>query len=254
MNVKKMITISTTALILLSGIATADISDKIEKNYDFNKDGKISISNINGDVTIEACDCTQLKLIAHISASDQETRDRISLKIKATQSSFSVETRYAKRDKKWYRKDRHSEVVYHLRVPNDVNLREIELVNGDLNISGVTGTLEAELVNGKLKSDGLTSDTKISVVNGDIELSFKNLSNANSVDLESVNGNIIVSLPRNASAKISAETVSGRISNEFGLKVNKGQWVGADMSGTIGGGRVSIDMENVNGKIQLKRQ
>jgi DUF4097 and DUF4098 domain-containing protein YvlB len=145
-------------------------------------------------------------------------------------------------------------VVYHLRVPNDVNLREIELVNGDLNISGVTGTLEAELVNGKLKSDGLTSDTKISVVNGDIELSFKNLSNANSVDLESVNGNIIVSLPRNASAKISAETVSGRISNEFGLKVNKGQWVGAGMSGTIAGGRVSIDMENVNGKIQLKRQ
>ena len=254
MKTKNVITISATILVLLSGIAEADISDTIEKSYAFDSAGKVSISNINGDVTIEACDCTQLKFSAHITASDQETRDSISLKIKASQSSFSVETKYAKRDKTWRGKDRHSEVVYHLSVPNNANLHGIELVNGDLNIAGVTGRLEAELVNGELKSDGLTSDTKISVVNGDIELTFKNLDNAKRVDLESVNGSIIVSLPSDASAKISAETVSGRISNEFGLKVNKGQWVGSDMSGTIGDGKVVIDMENVNGKIWLKRQ
>ena len=253
MNFKNAITIPATALTLLSGIAIADVTDKIEKTYTFDIDGKVSLSNINGDVFITACDCKKLTLSALITASDQETRDRISLKIKANESSFSVETKYAERDKEWHRKDRQSEVVFHLSVPKGANLNDIELVNGDLDISGVTGKLNADLVNGRLSSDGLTSDTKIEMVNGNINLSFKNLNNAKNVDLEAVNGDIIVSLPSNASAKISAETVSGRISNEFGLKVNKGQWVGSDMNGTIGDGRVDIKMENVNGRIALQK-
>ena len=253
MNFKKSIIIPAAALTLISGIATADVTDKIEKTYDFDKNGKVSLSNINGDVFIKACDCKKLTLLALITASDQETRDRISVKIKASKSKLSVETKYAERDNNWHNKNRSSEVVYHLSVPNDVNLNNIELVNGSLKISGVTGKLNADLVNGELRSDGLTSDTKIDMVNGDIEVSFESLDNAKNVNLESVNGDIIVSLPSDAGAKISAETVSGRISNEFGLKVNKGQWVGSDMSGTIGNGKVDIKMENVNGKIQLKR-
>ncbi len=235
-----------------AGIATAEVTDVIEKSLEFDSNGKISLSNINGDVSIRACDCTQLSLTATITTSDQATRDRISIDIDASESRFSVETKYAKRDKSYHSRNTRSEVVYELSVPNDVRLRDIDLVNGDLDIRGVTGSLDADLVNGELISDGMTSDTNVSLVNGDMEITFANLDNTDKIKLESVNGDIVVRIPSDANVEVSADTVSGRITNDFGLKVHKGRYVGSDMRGVLGDGSISLSMENVNGKISLE--
>lgn len=235
-----------------SFVASADVTDVIEKSYDFSNDGKVNLSNVNGDVRIDSCDCSQLQLKATIEASDQETRDRITIEIDADSDEISVKTKYAKRDKDWNNRNRHSKVTYELTVPSGVALSDIDLVNGDLTIEGVKGKLNANLVNGDLRSDGLTSNTEANTVNGDIKLVFSDLSDAGKIILNSVNGDIIASLPSHANAKVSAETVSGRISNEFGLKVNKHKWVGSDMEGVIGDGSVTIKMNNVNGRINLK--
>lgn len=233
-----------------SGLVSADITDTIDKSYDFDANGRISLSNVNGDVTIAACDCNQVRLVATITASDQETRDRISVKIKSSNSKLSVKTKYENNDD--YKNNGHSKVVYQLSVPNEVSLDSISLVNGDLKIERVTGELDVELVNGDLKSDGMTSNTDVSLVNGDMNLTFANLSNAKKIKLESVNGAIVVRLPSDANVDVSAETVSGNISNDFGLNVNKGKYVGSDMHGQLGDGSVSLSMDNVNGKIRLK--
>jgi len=243
-----------TAVILAgyTSLASADITDVIEKSYDFGKNGRISLSNINGDVAITACDCDQVKITATVSASDQETRDRIKVKVNASGSKLSIETKYAKQDNSHRNKNNNSSVEYKLSVPNDVALDQIELVNGDLTIRGVTGELDAELVNGELTSDGMTANTEVELVNGDMEITFQSLDHADKIKLESVNGDIIVRLPSDANFNVDAETVSGRISNEFGIEVNKGRYVGSDMKGMIGNGSVSLSMENVNGRIQLK--
>jgi DUF4097 and DUF4098 domain-containing protein YvlB len=241
------------AILLLAAytsFASADITDVIDKTYDFNDKGRISLSNVNGNVSIIGCDCQQVHLIATIAASDQQTRDRISVKINASESKLSIKTKYAEQESGHHR-NKHSKVVYSLSVPNHVELDQIELVNGDLTISGITGKLDAELVNGELKSDGMTSNTEVSLVNGDMQLTFGNLSNAKKIKLESVNGNIVVKLPSDANVSVSAETVSGKISNDFGLTVNEGRYVGSDMRGSIGDGSVRLDIENVNGRIQL---
>lgn len=235
-----------------TGFASADITDVIDKSYDFDNDGRISLSNINGNVTITACGCDQVNLIARVTASDQETRDRITVDINASQSKLSVKTKYSKKDREYHNRNNHSEVVYELSVPDNVELDQIELVNGDLTITGVTGKLDADLVNGELKSDGMTSDTEVSLVNGDMQITFENLSNASKVKLDSVNGDIVVNLPGDANVEVSADTVSGKISNDFGLTVNEGRYVGSDMRGVIGDGSVRLTMENVNGRIKLK--
>lgn len=235
-----------------TSFASADITDVIDKSYDFDNDGRISLSNINGNVSITACGCDQVHLIATITASDQETRDRINIDINASQSKFSVKTKYEKKDREYHNRNNHSDVVYQLSVPNNVELDQIELVNGDLTISGVTGKLDADLVNGELKSDGMTADTQVSLVNGDMQITFENLNNASKIKLDSVNGDIVVNLPADANVDVSADTVSGKISNDFGLTVNEGRYVGSDMRGVIGDGSVRLTMENVNGRIKLK--
>ena len=231
--------------------ASADVTDVIEKSFEFDQQGRISLSNVNGNVTIAACDCSQVHLTATITASDQETRDRIEVKINASSKKLSIETKYAKTDHR-HSRNNHSEVIYALRVPNKVQLDEIQLVNGDLKISGVSGKLNADMVNGDLISDANMADTEVSMVNGDMKISFQDLTSVERIKLESVNGDIVVKMPSNADLDVSAETVSGDISNDFGIKVHKGRYVGSDMHGRVGNGTVNLSMENVNGKIQLK--
>jgi len=252
MNINKKLSLAALTLASLTTFASADVTDIIKKQYDFNKDGKISLSNINGSVSIVACDCNQVNLTATIVASDQEARDRISIDIEASNSRLSIETNYKNKKNYFYNRKEHSKVTYHLSVPNQVSLKDISLINGNLNISGVTGKLTADLINGTLKSDGMTSNTKINMINGDMDITFKSLANAHKIKLESINGAIVVHLPSDANVKVAAETISGRISNDFGLKVHKGRFVGSDMHGVIGDGSVKLSMNNINGKIKLK--
>ncbi len=136
-------------------------------------------------------------------------------------------------------------------MPDDVRLDGIELVNGSLEIKGVTGEFDAELVNGNLKSDGLTSSTRVEMVNGDMDIQYTNFDNAKAINLESVNGDIKLHLLAGTNATINAEIVSGQISNEFGMEVIKHKYVGSEMHGTIGNGGVEIALENVNGRIAV---
>lgn len=241
-------------LTIFTATASADVVDVIEKKFDFNNNGRISLSNINGDVNISACDCTQVHLSATISASDQESRDRISVDIKASQKRLSIETKYAKQERKHRSRNNYSEVVYVLKVPNEVELDDIELVNGDLTVSRISGKLNAELVNGQFRTDTGMSNTEVSTVNGNIEIEFRELNNVDKVKLESVNGNITVQMPSTAGFDVSAETVSGSISNQFGLTVHKGRYVGSDMRGTVGDGSINLSMENINGRIKLQSE
>ena len=54
------------------------------------------------------------------------------------------------------------------------------------------------------------------------------------------------------SADVRAETVNGRISNDFGIEVHKGKYVGSSMNGAVGAGGPTIELETVNGAIHLR--
>lgn len=250
---KKLGAMSAFLAITLSHAAFADVTDTIERTISFDHDGRIQLSNINGNVTINACNCSEVTLLAEIEASSQEVRERILVEIDESQSELRIRTKYKKRGDRPSWNNERSQVTYTLSVPNQVRLDDIELVNGDLTIRGVSGELVADLVNGELESDGGTSSTRVNMVNGDMTIKFDDLNQAKHVDLDSVNGRIDLYLPANSNATINAETVSGRISNDFGIEVIKHKYVGSDMRGTIGNGDVRINLENVNGKIAVNR-
>jgi len=235
----------TSAFTLLS--ASAKVQDEINQVYDFSANGEINLSNINGDVRISACDCSQVTLRAQIMASNQELRDRISVEIDANESRLDVKTRYEKSSKHNYGQSR---VDYTLTVPNTVNLDDIELVNGNLTISGVSGKLGAELVNGHLDSDGSSSDIDVDAVNGDIDIRVENFAHLKRIELNSVNGAIKLRLPNADDISLDASSVNGSLSNEFGIPVKKHKWVGSSMKSTQRGS-VDIELETVNGSIRV---
>ena len=52
-----------------------------------------------------------------------------------------------------------------------------------------------------------------------------------------MNGRLHVTLPSDANAEVEASTVSGNISNDFGLTVDRHQYVGHSLHGQLGSRR-----------------
>ena len=88
---------------------------------------------------------------------------------------------------------------------------------------------------------------------GSLGVSLSALEAGQSVTLESVNGSLELSIPGYADADVEAETVHGRIKNDFGLEAERGRWVGSSLKGTLGRGGARIELENVNGSINIRQ-
>jgi DUF4097 and DUF4098 domain-containing protein YvlB len=242
-------TMITAAVCFLSvGMAFAgNYTETFDQSYALGSGGRFGLENINGDVTIEAWDQDEVRVYAVKSASSPDRLAKLLIEVEASSSGVFVETKYpSSRDLDIADRHGHSEVEYTVTVPRSAVLDGVELVNGNLLVDGVEGGMDADTVNGWISVRGAAGEIELETVNGGIELRLGSYV-ADEIDLSSVNGSVEVFLT--GSADVRAETVNGRIRNDFGIEVKKGKYVGSSMNGTIGGGGVSIDIETVNGGI-----
>ena len=247
---------------VLCAAAWATAIDRFEESIDktvaLAANGTVSLDNINGDVTIEVWDRSEVRIQAVKEASSQELLDGLKVEIHAGADVVRIDTDYPsnKRSRDGFDdhergERRHMKVEYTLTVPRTATVSGVDLVNGNLMIVGVEGGVDAETVNGNIVVRESAGDASLSTVNGGIELYVDRLGYGERVDLEAVNGSIDLYLAASAGADINAETVNGRLSNDLGIDVRKGKYVGASFSGSVGGGGARVDLETVNGKIAV---
>lgn len=252
---RRLVRRSALCLIALSAALAPLAAGAAERNwqqsYPIAADGALSLSNINGDVTIRGTSGDQITVTATIKASKESDLDTVDVDVDAGKRHVRIETDYSKKRGRWG--NSYASVEYDIEVPKGIELEEIELVNGSLELSNLSGRIEASLVNGSLEAEGLSGSVELETVNGRVEATFDDLSGAQRIDLESVNGSIQLNLPDDVDATIDATTVHGKISNDFGLRVDKGEYVGSDLKGTLGSGAARISLENVNGSIKIRR-
>ncbi len=234
-----------------------DETERFEQSYPLNANGRVSVSNINGSITVEAWDKKEVKLEAVKTADSRETLADVELQIDARPDSFSVETDYSSwknRDggQRW--KDKRLRVDFRLMVPRGANLNEIESVNGSITLSNFTNYTKASAVNGQVKATNLRGTAILSTVNGTTEADFDGVQANSKISLSTVNGSVNLLVPSDVNATVKADTVNGNINNDFGLPVRKGQYVGRDLYGRIGNGEAQIKLESVNGGLSIKRK
>lgn len=243
------------ALLVATGVS-ADVRETEEHSFAIDPGGRISLENINGDVSVTGGSGDRVEVIAHKKAGKQEYLDELEVAISAEDDYIRIETRHPDSDDSWFSwgNDGGGSVSYELTVPARVNLDTIETINGEVEISGVTGLVKAETVNGDLNVSGLGSNVDLETTNGGITAEFDRLGAGQKVKADTVNGRIIIRLPADASARVRAETVNGSIdADDFGLEADKG-FVGRDLEGRIGSGEGSIRLDTVNGSIRLRKK
>ena len=232
----------------------ADETERFAQNYPLNADGKVSVSNVNGSITIETWDQPEVRFEYVKSGKTKESLAEVEVRIDARQDAFSVETDYGDRKQRKSGYGSNLEIEYRLTVPRRAVLDEIETVNGSVSITNAENTTKASAVNGEVKGINLRGAANLSTVNGTVTAVFDQLATGSRINLETVNGSVNLMIPSDANATLKAETVNGKISNDFNLPVRKGQYVGSDLYGRLGGGEISIKMESVNGSLSVRHQ
>jgi DUF4097 and DUF4098 domain-containing protein YvlB len=227
------------------------LTEEFHQTYTITPDGRVELSNINGDVHISSWDQNEVKVDAVKYADTKEQLDEAKIEVDASKDSVSIRTKYPDHDHtfNWGSHNNPASVEYTITVPRTVRLDEISLVNGALDVTGVTGEVRASCVNGRLDAKNLAGEAKLSTVNGGLDASFDQLA-SNSIELNSVNGGIGLTIPSDSNARIEANTVSGGIDNDFGLHVSH-HFVGHNLDGELGSGGAHIHLSDVNGRIDI---
>lgn len=250
MYLKTSLTIA--ALVFSSWAAAQDVSEEFHQTYTLSPGGSFALSNINGAVKITGWDRSEVRIDAVKTADTRERLDELKIEVEAAADRVAVHTRYPQGSGSRGRNG-HGSVAYTISIPRSARISKVELVNGALAVEGCTGDMEASTVNGEIQASGPGGNVNLSSVNGRIEAVMSRLDPARSVDLRTVNGEVRLVLPGNPSANLKASSVNGEITNDFGLAMVKGRFVGRSMEGQVGGGGASIQLKTVNGKINVSR-
>jgi DUF4097 and DUF4098 domain-containing protein YvlB len=229
------------------------LSEEFHQTYALTPDGRIELDNINGPVHISSWDQNQVKVDAVKYADTKERLEEAKIEIDARNDSISIRTKYPDHNQSWNwgSHNNPASVEYTLTVPRTARLDEIKLINGSLDVTGMSGEVNASCINGRLEAHDLSGRARLSTINGRLDARFGQLA-SNSVELNSVNGSVELTIPSDSKAELEADTVSGGINNDFGLHVNHHNFVGHDLRGELGSGGAHISLKNVNGRIEIR--
>jgi len=232
-----------------------ELTETFSQVYPLTATGRVNIANINGDVHINVWDQNSVKVEAIKRAYSRERLSEVTVDVQSAADILTIKTRYPE-DRNYSgrnREDSWASVEYTVTLPRHAQLDGAELVNGSLDVEGVQGSVRASLVNGNVKASDLGGEVKLSTVNGGIEANVAALATTKGVQMSSVNGSIVLIVPPGINADVKASTLHGAITNDLGLQVDDGQFIGHSLSGQIGSGGARIRLNNVNGSISIKR-
>lgn len=217
---------------------------EFRQTYTLGANGRVTIQNLYGDVSITAWDRDEVLVEATKRASDARRLDDARIIVEPASGTLSIHTQYTGADA-----EHPASVEYRIMVPRNATLEQIKLVNGGLSISGVAGPVKASSVNGSITADKLEGEAELSTVNGQLIAGFDRVSPSKAISLSSVNGPIKLSIPRDSRASVNARNLSGGIASDFG-HVARGEG-GHVLHTVVNRGGALIHLHNVNGGISI---
>src|SRR6266699_1670583 len=168
-------------LVLTLGAHASDhrgaLTEEFHQTYALTADGRVELDNINGPVHITSWDQNQVKVDAVKYADTKERLDEAQIEIDSRSNAISIRTRYPDHNQNWNwgSHNNPASVEYTLTVPRTVRLDEIKLINGSLDIAGVSGEVNASCINGRLEAHNLAGRARLSTINGHLDARFDQL-------------------------------------------------------------------------------
>ena len=282
----------------------AEVEEKTENTYQLDRDGKVYVENVSGDIIVKSWQKNEIKILARKTARDKNLFDKVHIDINRTDSNIRIITRYDKFLGMFQSAD--VSVYYDIFIPDRAQLRiksvsgnveareiggpvEAETITGKIdivsagqgvkcksisgliNLDGITGDASLKTTSGKIKADGIKGSIDANSVSGDIGI--KGFSLADSIEMETIKGNMGLQGELSPGGIYEFRTISGRIrltlatDSNFELRTNT---VSGEMhcafklndyavytrnrvQGVVGKGGSSLDLSSVSGDILINK-
>jgi hypothetical protein len=233
------------AVAAICGVPAQAYEQAFQKTVPLAAGGALHLENVNGSVDVRAWDRAEVQIYAVKRASrSEQDLSLVNIDVDVTLGRVNIVTRYPS--------DQGVDVSvdYRIRVPRRVLLENISTVNGTIHVTDVDGGGKLHTVNGDVDVMDCAGGFSARTTNGDIHEELRVLNSKASVELESMNGSILVALPGNAGAELDAQSLNGDFRTEKPVTMN-GAFSHGSFRGKLGAGGAPLKIRTVNGAIQI---
>ena len=139
-------------------------------------------------------------------------------------------------------------------VPKNATLR-ILLQNGHVTLAGLEGPLWVKDENGNVRISGAGARVEVETHNGNVAVGMARLAPEARVNLTTVNGDLTLALPPDASARVEARTKAGEIRVEglaFAERSLDPVGAGGHFRGKLGSGGAVVTLKTENGAVAMR--
>jgi hypothetical protein len=240
------------AAVFVATAASGRVTESFSRTYPLTPGGTVSLSNLNGSVEIIGWDRAEISIEAEKSARNEEVLKRIEILVDAESDRIVIKTRHGKSTDSWWgvRKSEGGSVRYKLHVPAELARLKVDVMNANVTAANVRGDVKIATMNGRIVASGLTGNAKFDTMNGSIEAKFDRLGAGQKVSLDSMNGSCTIDVPTDASARIVASTMNGRVRSDVPVKLEKSSR--RTLRGAIGAGEGRIELDSMNGSLTVR--
>jgi hypothetical protein len=156
-----------------------------------------------------------------------------------------------------------------IQVPRQTSLY-LRLTNGGgVTVENIEGEVDANVTNGFLKLNGISGSAVAHALNDDVTAVIDRVAPGKPMSFTSLNGDVDVTLPANAQARLKMKSDNGEIYTDFELKLEGGAppvveprakggryrvKIDHSIMGTINGGGPDFQFTSVNGKIFIRKK
>ena len=220
-----------------------------QRSYPLPPGGSFLLENVNGSIQIDGWARDEVEVRA-VKIAPYDSRDLAQVKIDVESHPGQVLVRT------FYPRGEGAEVAvkYHVYVPSRILLSHVQTVNGDVLVRGIAGAGDLRSVNGNVEVLDSSGWFNARTTNGDLRLELSKLREGAPMNLETVNGSVVLELPSNVDANLRVLNMNGGFSSELPMTSAMASATARSFRAKLGAGGGEICVRTVNGGIRLVRE
>src|SRR4030095_8020928 len=194
---------------IADSVSTLGSETVLTKAFALGDDAKLSLKNVNGNITISAWD----KPNAEVKVIKRAGSER-SAQAFFTNNGGNLSVRTQSRG--------NQDIRLEVKVPRALGRIDVSSTNGEIKLSDVKGEILVDGTNGVIQLIDVVGVSKVRTTNGTIKATLLEASDRG-MEFESVNGSIALSVPPGFEADLDASTLHGSITLDptMGVQVEK---------------------------------
>jgi DUF4097 and DUF4098 domain-containing protein YvlB len=227
--------------------ASASAQD-FNKGYELGAGGRITVTNMSGDVTVTGYDGNTVLVTGRRTGPD---KDVVEIVDRSSGNDIEIGVKYPRNC------NCDASVDFIVQVPRSTRyvFEKIASMSGDVRVEGVTGAVHATAMSGDVRVGVVDGTVEATAMSGDVEVDIDRLEGSGDLTFTSMSGNVELRLPSDVDAEVSIRTVSGDITTDFPIEVHEqkygsGQWA----SGRLGDGSRRLSAKSMSGDVRLLRK